>query len=241
MHFQARPNGKAIHGLFQKFIPSADSPLHNSRDERPIAQRDLERLFQQLNLLEDRLSMSSRRLNQSSTREIQESMRGEVSRLLPRRPTNIKLQVLEFFSGGRRYARWWVAKVNYGASYSIGAFEQRDQYLIRAPERFHRDNEPEDSSDDAFRHWNNEIINRVKSREAIVLTSAVKWSERRFIKAAPRNCGCPNDEDEPLEFNHDDGTLCAINQIVDKGLIVLHHELQSREFHRLFSIKTDFH
>ncbi|CAL2041537.1 unnamed protein product [Caenorhabditis brenneri] len=227
MHFQARPN--------------ADSPLHNSRDERPIAQRDLERLFQQLNLLEDRLSMSSRRLNQSSTREIQESMRGEVSRLLPRRPTNIKLQVLEFFSGGRRYARWWVAKVNYGASYSIGAFEQRDQYLIRAPERFHRDNEPEDSSDDAFRHWNNEIINRVKSREAIVLTSAVKWSERRFIKAAPRNCGCPNDEDEPLEFNHDDGTLCAINQIVDKGLIVLHHELQSREFHRLFSIKTDFY
>ena len=63
---------------FKNSFPSADSPLHNSRDERPIAQRDLERLFQQLNLLEDRLSMSSRRLNQSSTREIQESMRGEV-------------------------------------------------------------------------------------------------------------------------------------------------------------------
>ncbi|EGT43320.1 hypothetical protein CAEBREN_25387 [Caenorhabditis brenneri] len=48
--------------------------------------------------------MSSRRLNQSSTREIQEAMREEVSRLLPRKPTNIKLQALEFFSGGRRYA-----------------------------------------------------------------------------------------------------------------------------------------
>lgn len=102
---------------------------------------------------------------------------------MPRQPTNIKLQALEFFSGGRRYARWWVAKVNYGASYSVGAFEQRDQYMIRVADRFHKENEPEDSSDDVFRHWNNEIIHRIKSNHAIVLTSAAKWSERRSIKA----------------------------------------------------------